>query len=73
MIKLFEWWGDIWLAIVVIIVIVGDSLWLWHFFKCLGIKECNNRKCKFRNYCFRYNEKISEEEAKRLLQLIDKL
>lgn len=73
MIKLFELLGEIWITVFVIMVVVGGGRWLWHFFKCQGIKGCNNRKCKFRNYCFRYDEKITEEEVKNLLQLIDKL
>lgn len=73
MINFFELWGDIWLIIFVVIVVVGDILWLWHFIKCWGVEECNNRKCKYRNYCFRYEEKLTEEEAKRLLELINEL
>lgn len=73
MIKIFELWVNIWFAAFVIMVVVGDGLWLWHFFKCLGVKGCNNRKCKFRNCCFRYKEMVTGEEAKRLLELIDKL
>lgn len=71
--KFFEIWGNIWLVIFVMVVILGDILWLWYFFKCMGIRECNNRKCKYRNCCFRYKERITEEEAKRLLALIEQL
>lgn len=73
MMKLFELCGDIWFTFLVIMAVVGDGMWLWHFFKCLGVKGCNNRKCKFRKYCFRYKERLTDEEAKKLLELIDQL
>lgn len=71
MIKLFEIWGYIGLAIFFVTVVIGYFVLLWCFFKCMGVRECNNRKCKFRNCCFRYKEKLTEEEAKELLKLLD--
>lgn len=73
MIGIFELCGHILFTVVVIMVVVGDAVWLWHFLKCFGIEVCNNKKCRYRNWCFKYEEKLTEEEAQKLLELIEQL
>lgn len=41
--------------------------------KCIDIMHCHNKKCKYRNFCSRYKESITEEEAKELNEYIQKV
>lgn len=63
----------IWLiftVIVIIIVIAANLIRLWYFMKCLGVKSCKNRKCRYSKYCFRYHRGITEEEKEELLKYL---
>ncbi len=50
---------------------------LWYVFKCRGKKECFNRNCLYAKFfdCYRYHYRgnITEEEAKELLEYLDRL
>lgn len=71
MIELLKLLEFIWCAVLAVITIIWDIIWLWYFFKCFGIENCNNRKCKYKNYCFRYKGKLTEEECKKLLEILE--
>lgn len=59
------------LILFTIIILIGNIIRLWYFVKCLKIKKCNNRKCKYKNNCFKYQDIITDEEKEELLRLLD--
>lgn len=71
MTELLKVLGFIWCTILTVIIIILDIIRLWYFFKCLGIRDCNNKKCKYNNFCFRYKGKLTKEECKKLLELLE--
>lgn len=54
-------------------VVIGNIVRLWYFFKCIGVKDCNNQECRYKEYCSRYKEIITEAEIERLKNLIDSM
>lgn len=52
-------------------VVIGNIIRVWYFIKCIGVKDCNNKECRYKGYCSRYKETITEEEIERLKNLID--
>lgn len=57
--------------IVIVIVIAANLIRLWYFIKCLGVQSCKNGKCKYREFCFRYQGGITEEEKEELLKYLE--
>lgn len=54
--------------------IVSNCIFLYlHHFKCMDIKYCSNKKCKYKNLCHRYGGDITREEAEMLLEFLDSL
>lgn len=64
--------GFIIIFLYLIMVILYGIVFLWHFIKCIGMKKCSNRSCKFHDYCFRYEDQITDEEIEILLNLLNK-
>ncbi len=62
----------VWL-ILLVIVIVGNLIRLWYFMKCLGVKDCQNSKCRYSEYCFRHQDGITEEEKEELIKYLEQL
>ena len=60
------------LILFTIIIVLGNIIRLWYFVKCLGVKSCNKRKCKYKEYCFRYYDVLTDEDVKELLKLLEK-
>lgn len=57
--------------IFLIYLIICFVIMVRYSIRCMGIIRCYNKKCKFRHFCSRYKESITEEEAKELMELID--
>ncbi len=73
MAEIWERYGMVlWIAFHVI-VMIGSWIHLWLYLKCLGIIVCYDKKCKYRKFCGRCREGITEEEAKELLEYLDQL
>lgn len=66
-------YGYIALIIVAAVIIIGNILYLWYFIKCIGVKNCPLRKCKFHEYCFRYKEAWTKEDIEHIENLIEQL
>jgi len=53
------------------------ALWnvvrFYYFIKCIKVKRCSNRKCRFNQYCYKYQEVLTEEEVDELNKMIDQL
>lgn len=59
------------LALLVILWIIStDIILLVMWIKCFKIKKCSNRKCLFRDICYKYVYEITSEERQRLLRKI---
>lgn len=54
-----------------VVVVIGNIVRVWYCIKCIGIKDCNNQECRYKGYCSRYKEVITEEEIESLKNLID--
>lgn len=54
---------------------IGGSLWTLnmelHIFRCIHIRTCTDRTCKYRGFCDAYHETITPEEAEELLKMIE--
>lgn len=61
------------ILITVFIIVVGNLISLWYRVKCFKIKKCSNRKCRYRMYCHKYKEIITQEDRERIQNLIDQL
>lgn len=61
----------VWILFAVVIVI-GNIIRLWYFIKCNGVKDCNNQECRYKEYCSRHKEVITEAEIESLKNYIDK-
>ncbi len=46
---------------------------LYYFIKCIKVKKCSNRKCRFNQYCYKYQEVLTKEEVDELNRMIDQL
>lgn len=62
----------IWI-ILAAVVIVANLVRLWIFLKCLGVKSCKNRKCRYNGVCFRYQGGITEEEKEELIKYLEQM
>ncbi len=51
-------------------IIVFNVARFVYWIKCIKIKECSNRKCRFNVFCYKYYEKYTEEEIARLRKMI---
>lgn len=60
-------------VIIVIYLIIVGVITMHYSLKCIDIMHCHNKKCKCRNFCSRYKESITEEEAKELNEYIQKV
>lgn len=58
------------LIYMIIIIAVNIVVRLWYFVKCRRIEDCKNEKCIFKEFCFRYQDGITEEEAEELIEYI---
>lgn len=41
--------------------------------RCIDVYKCSNRKCKFRRYCDKYCESLTQEEIEALIRMLDSL
>lgn len=60
----------VWL-IFAVVVVIGDFVRAWYFIKCIGTKDCNDQKCRYKDHCFWYERAITEAESKSLISYID--
>lgn len=60
-------------VIIIVIVIVSNLIRLWYFMKCVGVKSCKNRNCKYSRFCFRHHGGITKEEKEELLKYLEQL
>lgn len=63
--------GSIIALVIILGIICANFVRLVMWIKCFRIKECNNRKCSFK--CYKYHEKLTEEDYKRILDKIAEL
>lgn len=54
-----------------VVVVIGTIVRVWYFIKCIGVKDCKNKECRYREYCSRYNDVLTEEEIESLINYID--
>ncbi len=58
-------------VIFLIYLIIVGIITIRYSLKCADIISCNNMNCRYRNFCPRYEESITEEEAKELTDFIN--
>ena len=73
MIETIEWCVSVLQCIMWIFIVAGDMIWLWYFFKCRGVKNCHNKNCRFSEYCFRYEDVLTEEDKEELIKYFEQL
>lgn len=65
--------GDIVALLIILWIVYANIVRLVMWIKCFKIKECNNRKCSIRDMCHKYQERITEEDRQRIMQIIAKM
>lgn len=71
--RIWMWLGFACIIITLITIIVGNLLFLWYFIKCRKIKKCGNSECRYKMYCPKYKDRITQEVKERLQNLLDQL
>lgn len=54
-----------------VVVVIGNIVRVWYFIKCIGVKDCNKKECRYKEYCSRYKDVLTEEEIESLKNYID--
>ena len=73
---IFGWFGYIVLFILAVFMIFLYLVAFWCFIICFKdkkFKKCYNRTCKLHEYCFRYEDKLTEEDIEELEKLLEQL
>lgn len=52
--------------------IVGNAVRFIYWLKCLKVKQCQDTKCQYRQYCRKWIETYSEEEITNLYKILEK-
>lgn len=68
-----KWVCIIAILITAFIIVVGNLINLWYWIKCFRKTKCSNRKCRYKAYCNKYKEVITQEDRERIQKLIDQL
>lgn len=68
-----SWIGSILAILIILWIVCANIVRLVMWIKCFKIKECNNRKCSIRDMCHKYQERITEEDRQRIMQIIAKM
>lgn len=68
----WTYFGFIIMCLYAAIVILCWIVFLWHFIKCIRIKKCSDKNCKFHEYCLKYEGQITDKEIESLLNILDK-
>ena len=66
-----NWICGIALAIPLVIIVIGDIVICWYRIKCIKVKKCTNRQCRYRGHCPKYKEVLTEEDRIKIQKLID--
>ncbi len=61
----------IFLILFITMIVVFNVARFVYWLKCIKIKECSNRKCRFKIFCYKYCVKYTEEEIERLRKMIE--
>ncbi len=61
------------LLIPVLVILIGNFFRCWYLIRCFKIKRCSNRQCKYRPYCSKYKDVLTEEDRVKIEKLIDRL
>ncbi len=69
----WDWLIAISTGMFILTIFVGNFIRIWYWIKCRKIKTCKNKQCRARNYCHKYVEVLTEEDIKRLQELINQL
>lgn len=63
-------------SILIILFFLYSFIWniirFIYFIKCLKNAECSNADCRNKNYCSKYDSKLTEADVKELLKLLEK-
>ena len=62
---------NIFLALFLLYSLAWNIVRFIYFVKCLKITECSNEKCKYKHFCSKYQDMITDEEIEELLKLLD--
>lgn len=65
--------GSFALLLTIFIIIIGNSIRIWYYIKCIKIKKCSKRQCRYREYCHKYAEVLTQQDKERIQMLIDQL
>ena len=62
------------LAVLIILWIIGmDIIELVMWIKCFKVTGCSDRKCPVKNMCYKYQERMTEEDYQRILKKIEEM
>lgn len=62
--------GEILALLIILWIIETNIVRLVMWIKCFKVKECSNRKCQIKDMCRKYQERITDEDYRRILQKI---
>lgn len=71
LITIRHWLVVIFLILFFAMIIVYNLAWLYYKIKCFKIKDCCNRKCNFKIFCYKYYEKYTDEEIARMRKFLE--
>ncbi|MDE6845089.1 MAG: hypothetical protein K2J99_04905 [Lachnospiraceae bacterium] len=70
---IWKWFCGGALLIPVLIILIGNLAGCWYQIRCFKIKKCSDRKCRYRTYCHKYEEVLTQKDKERIQKLIDQL
>lgn len=65
-----HWSVVIFMILFIAMIVVFNVARFLYWIKCRKIKDCSDRSCRFKIFCYKYYEVYTEEEIKRLRKMI---
>lgn len=67
-----------WIYVIVLIVYFLGEIFFWAVFfmyriKCVYVKKCSDRQCRFRKFCNKYHKTLTQKEMESLIRMLDSL
>ena len=61
----------IFMFLFVAMIVVFNVARVVYWIKCIRIKDCSKRSCRFKTFCYKYYESYSKEEIARLQKFLE--
>ena len=52
-------------------IVISNLMHVWYRVKCIRVKKCSNRQCRYRSHCPKYRDKLTGEDKQRIEKLLD--